>query len=283
MRPDAGRLPAAVPVAANAPAGAMASALAGSAARTAGFPATDSLPSIAARVAGPVLSPVPALLAGQPVAADVPSRPTAPIYRLSILLVGAAELSAVHLARLMPPGQSVGLQAEYRLGARLRVSTGLLRTNQIFDVRGADYHLPAGTAAPGATLQWVAGTAQVLDIPLNLRYDLLARPRSGWFASAGLSSVLMRGEHYRYDYLVNGQPEEQEASQVNGSRHPFSTLNLSIGYERALGLGPWSAQVEPFVKLPLRGVGMGQAMVSSIGVQLGIKYGLLPVRTLARH
>ena len=244
------------------------------------LPPDELLTGVVAQVVRPALAPVPAPLAELAIAPDQ-TLPVAPLYRLNIALVGATELSAVRFARLMPPGQSVGLKVEYQLTSRLRINTGVLRTNQIFDANGADYYMPASTGTPGATLMWVAGTAQVLDIPLNLRYDLLVRPRYGLFASAGLSSVLMRDERYRYEFRVNGQLEEAEASQANGSQHLFSDFNLSVGYERPLGQGRWSAQVEPFVKLPLSGVGMGRVLVSSAGVQFALKYGLLPAR--ARH
>ena len=82
-----------------------------------------------------------------------------------------------------------------------------------------------------------------------------------------------------YDYApVYGKPVAPYAFEVdNGSRHLLKVLNLSVGYERLLG-PRWSVQAEPFVKLPLAGVGYGAVRLRSAGVFFSLRYGLLPVR-----
>jgi hypothetical protein len=49
-------------------------------------------------------------------------------------------------------------------------------------------------------------------------------------------------------------------------------LNLAAGYERDLS-AHWSVLAEPYVKLPMGGVGAGKVRLASGGVFLGIKYG----------
>jgi hypothetical protein len=51
----------------------------------------------------------------------------------------------------------------------------------------------------------------------------------------------------------------------------FKILNVSAGYERALSKS-WSIQAEPFIKVPLSGVGFGDMDISSYGILVGIKY-----------
>jgi len=119
----------------------------------------------------------------------------------------------------------------------------------------------------------VDGRCTILDVPLNLRYDVLARPRYQVFGSAGLSSLFMQHETYAYDYEYYGQLYRWESSFTNKNQHWFSVLNLSAGYERNLGQH-WRLQVEPYVKLPLGGVGAGKVRLMSGGVFFGVKYGL---------
>jgi hypothetical protein len=89
----------------------------------------------------------------------------------------------------------------------------------------------------------------------------------------------MKREQYTYDYgLVYGKPVAPYTFDIsNGSQHLLKVLNLSVGYERLLGQR-WSVQAEPFVKLPLAGVGYGAVRLRSAGVFFSLRYGLLPVR-----
>ena len=207
-------------------------------------------------------------------------RPLLSAYRFRVGLVGAPEFSTVRADRLVKPGSSLGVMLEYQLGRRWRVSAGYLYTNKLYAARGTDYTLPAGYTLPhGYVISNVDAACRIVDIPLNLRYDLWQRPRYQLFISAGLSSLLMRREQYTYDYeLLYGKPVAPYSWELdNGSQHALKVLNLSAGYERAVGLR-WTVQAEPFVKLPLAGVGFGAVRLSSAGVFFSLKYGLLPVR-----
>jgi len=221
----------------------------------------------------------PVALAARPAPADSrPPRPLGRPYRLQLGLVAAPELSTVRAARLSPPGTNVGVQLDYRLTRRWRLSTAFLYTVKRYGAAGTDYTVPY-TLPHGWVIDDVSAVCRIIDIPLNLRYDLWQRPRYQVFASAGLSSLLMKREQYTYDYApVYGRPVPSYAFEVdNGSRHLLKVLNLSVGYERLLG-PRWSVQAEPFVKLPLAGVGYGAVRLRSAGVFFSLRYGLLAGR-----
>lgn len=63
-----------------------------------------------------------------------------------------------------------------------------------------------------------------------------------------------------------------ERSYVNANQHLFAVLNLSAGYEYEAG-PHWRLQAEPYVKVPLTGVGAGKVQLLSAGVYFGMKYG----------
>lgn len=208
-------------------------------------------------------------------------RPTMLAYRFRLGLVAAPELSTVRADRLTAPGTNVGVQLDYQLARRWRLSTSFLLTNKRYVARGTDYHLPAAYTLPhGWVISDVDAVCRIIDIPLNLRYDLWQRPHYQVFASLGLSSLLMKREQYTYNYdLVYGKPVPAYSWELsNGSQHVLKILNLSAGYERAVG-PHWTVQAEPFVKLPLAGVGYGAVRLSSAGIFFSLKYGLLPQRT----
>jgi hypothetical protein len=222
----------------------------------------------------------PVALATRPAPADslAPPLPQPQRYRFRLGLVAAPELSTVRTSRLSPPGPSVGVQLDYQLARRWRLSTAFLYSVKRYTAAGADYTVPY-TMPHGWVITDVDAVCRIIDIPLNLRYDLWQRPRHQVFVSAGLSSLLMKREQYTYDYgLVYGKPVPSYTFDVsNGSQHLLKVLNLSVGYERLLGQR-WSVQAEPFVKLPLAGVGYGAVRLRSAGVFFSLRYGLLPVR-----
>ncbi|HEX8329561.1 MAG TPA: hypothetical protein VF629_18635 [Hymenobacter sp.] len=194
--------------------------------------------------------------------------------RFYVGVVGAPDFTTVKFAGVKAPLLNAGLTLEYRLANRLRLTTGLLRSTKEYVARREDYDW---SKAPQVVLTrsftQVDGACTVLDVPLNLRYDFLARPQEQVFGSAGLSTFFMLHELYSYDYYDSyNQPSYWERPVVNENRHFFSIFNFSFGYERSFGTR-WSVQAEPYVKVPLAGVGAGKVQLTSGGVFMGVKYG----------
>ncbi|OON67953.1 hypothetical protein [Hymenobacter sp. CRA2] len=198
-----------------------------------------------------------------------PRRPSTP-SRVFITGLYAPELSTVHHAGFTRPGRSAGIQVEYLLTPRLRVSVGLLSSMKYYYAHGSDYTF---AWPPSYPVERIDAACRITDIPVNLRFDVWQGVRGRVFGSAGASSLLMRDELYKYTYRTNGYIYSRSWGVKNGKNHPFSVVNISAGYEYQLS-PRWSAQAEPFLKLPLGGVGAGSVRLSSGGVFLGLKYGL---------
>jgi len=121
----------------------------------------------------------------------------------------------------------------------------------------------------------------MIDVPLNVRYDFVLRPRaaggqpSRWFASAGVTSYVILNEHYNFNYAWPNDPaiSISETRVDSTSRYGFSQLNVSAGYERALSRR-LSWQVEPFMKVSLKGVGYYKVNLLSTGAFVSLRYKL---------
>ncbi len=206
-------------------------------------------------------------------AATTKRRAARPPYRLVVGVLGAPSASAVRTAQTARLGGDFGLTLEYRLTSRLRVRSGLISSEKRYNAPSTDYVVPP-------SWQWfssdyvVDASCRVTEIPVDLRYDVLSRPTYAVFASLGVNSLLMRDERYSYDWMQNGQTFTKSAHVVKGSHHLLSVLNFAVGLERPLGRR-WSAQVEPFLQLPLGGVGAGQVRLSSAGAAFSLKFGLI--------
>ncbi|GAA4368502.1 hypothetical protein GCM10023185_41300 [Hymenobacter saemangeumensis] len=235
------------------------------------------------------LQALPTQLAGVPAPPPAPQPEPLRQPRLYLGVLGAPDVSTVKMADYQAPQVNLGLLVEYRISKRLRLNTGLLRGTKVYRARREDYSWSNYSSASSAKFEWVDGSCTIFDVPLNLRYDLVQRPRYHVFTSVGLSSLFMQREKYAYDYTYDSIPPNPypypgpspnpinksgswQKEYVNENQHWFSVLNLSFGYERRLGQH-WSVQAEPYVKIPLGGVGAGKVRLASGGVFLGLKYG----------
>ena len=231
--------------------------------------------SAQAAVAVPADSAAQALQAAAPAAADEEEAAdeAAPFYRWTIGLTGGPSLSAVRASGARVGGD-VGITLDYRFLRRLRARLGVIRSVKRYGAEGSDYSLPPGTVLTRGPIMGVDANCRITEIPIDLRYDILVQPAFSVFVSAGVTSLLMRNERYGYWYDdPNRGLYSITRSVEKGSSHTLSVVNVSAGVERVVN-GRWSVQAEPFLRLPLGGVGRGQMRLQSAGVAFSVKYGL---------
>lgn len=206
-----------------------------------------------------------------------PAPPVAVRYRLGVALVGGPEAAQILGGPTARVGGTVGVLLDYQVLPRWRVRTGVLRSVKRYGARAEDYSPPAGYWTWYVPIDQVDANCRITEIPLEVRYDVLIRPRQTLYATAGVTSVLMRNERYTYFYQQNGRPVVRDWTLARGSESAARIARLSVGLEQRLA-GRWSMQAEPFLNLPLGGIGFGQVRFQSAGLLLGLRYGLLAPR-----
>lgn len=161
-------------------------------------------------------------------------------------------------------GFGAGLLLRYHVNNRLNLSVGAIYTKKVYGAMPKDYAFPY----PPNYVK-IDADCDVLDVPLNVHYTFLDRPKNTWSAMAGASSYFMLKEKYDY-YWANNTKRTHEFSNQN--QHYFSVLNLGVTYERkTAGRLKWALQ--PYVKVPLNGVGEGKVKLNSAGVALQLMLG----------
>ncbi len=219
--------------------------------------------------------PQPEPAAANPAAAsstkkkDTPKEKTK--NRLAFSVLTGIDKSSIHGTGSSKLGYNLGAQVSYNLSKRWSLITGFIYTKKNYSAEGEDFHPPKHYWTNYVKLNSLDGNCVMWDIPLNVRYNITTKPSNTWFVSTGLSSYIMRKQAYTYDYIYNGTPTIRDWETSSQENEWFKILNLSAGYERALGKS-WSVQAEPFVKLPLSGVGFGSMEMGSYGILVGIKY-----------
>ncbi|GAB3931992.1 hypothetical protein [Larkinella terrae] len=210
--------------------------------------------------------------------------PTIPVIgypALSIRFIMAPDLNFVGDSPKAATDFEIGVVGEYRFARRFTIQSGVLRSVKKYNAPGKSYAKPPHWYGP--MYESVDAVCTVLDIPVNLRFDVMVNQRRRWFVSAGLSSYIMQKERYEYNYPPGVMPNPGMTQYFSWSGktgfHEWSHLNFSFGYERNFSSdGPlrrFSWQVEPFLKYARRStLGYGKIRLTSAGVFFSLRYRL---------
>jgi hypothetical protein len=181
------------------------------------------------------------------------------------------------------PGSSFGLTLDYQIVNKLYIGTGFLYSRKNYTAAAQDYHVPYGyyQANNMHNVDFIKGSFDFMEIPLNLRYDFSVAGNTVFFVSGGMSSYFLTQENCNYFYELFGRETSRGFNYQNNGTHLFSSVNLSIGVETGLS-NDFSLLVAPYVKLPSSGIGFGQVEMSSVGINMALKYSPVLRRTRRR-
>jgi hypothetical protein len=168
----------------------------------------------------------------------------------------------------LKPVYGAGLQ--YSL-AKAFVRAGVVITNKIYVAKDKDYTRKSGTWMSAVTFDNIVAKCKVIEVPLSIGYTVVSNKKTNGYITAGTSAYFMKKEEYQF-YFKNGSGNDttRSANFSNNSNHYFSSLNLSAGIEQTI-TNKLSLIAEPFVKVPLKGIGFGKVKLYSGGILLTAK------------
>lgn len=185
---------------------------------------------------------------------------------LSFTFSAGPDISSVGIDK---PGKlkiQYGVGISYALSKRISIRTGLYVSRKVYSADSADYHPPKNFWTYYPNLQNIAANCLVYEIPVTAVYHFTGTKKQHWFVSTGLSSFLMKKETYGYTYKnTYGQPDYYSRTYKNENAHFFSVLHLSGGYQYNI-TDRFSIMAEPYLKLPLSGIGFGKIKLNSGGL-----------------
>lgn len=179
------------------------------------------------------------------------------------------DITTVKGQRASDVGYSVGLIAGYRLGRRLAIETGVAYERKYYYSDGK-YFNPKTSPWPGSMkILDVDGWCNMFEIPLNVRYTFATGKKSSWYVNGGISSYIMNRQGYNYSYEYYGNPGERYWEYEKTTKDWFSNAHVGVGYERPAGvLG--TLRIEPFMMIPIKGIGAGRLPIRSVGMNVGL-------------
>ncbi len=180
------------------------------------------------------------------------------------------DISGVHANKIGRLTAIFGVGLNYTVSKNFSIRSGFYISKKIYSVDGNDYNLQGGNTGYGY-LENVDANCTVYEIPLKIDYNFKKLKNHNWFVSTGLSSYLMKKENYDYYYKTPaGQLYNKDYTINNKNKHFFSVLSLSAGYQYYLN-NQFSIAAEPYINLPLKGVGEGKVKLNSGGILLTLK------------
>lgn len=158
-------------------------------------------------------------------------------------------------------GFNVGVLANYYFNSRWFITTGAVYSKKLYGATNKDYTPPASGSVPYDLVK-VNANCDVLDIPVNMNYTFLQVNNNTLSATLGVSNYFMLKEQYQYIYKYY---PKWEKTVENQNQHYLAILNVGALYQHPAGrrliIG-----VQPYAKIPLHGVGLGQVKLYSAGV-----------------
>ncbi|WP_435353338.1 hypothetical protein [Emticicia sp. SJ17W-69] len=190
---------------------------------------------------------------------------------LNIRLGVSPDFSIVTIDEIARLGSNWAALLEYRFNNRLSVHSGVIRSMKYYNSYPESYEWPNNWPQPPVLID-INATCKMLDIPLNVRFDITQKPNSRLFVSAGSTSYIMLKEKYTYNYENQSDPKIKWRNwEGKTGPYNFSVLNFSFGYEHQI-FRRLSLQAEPFLKVPIGKVGFGKVNLSTIGIFFSAKY-----------
>jgi len=173
------------------------------------------------------------------------------------------ELNQVKSQGPRKPGFDVGLIGGYRFNKRVAVESGFLFAKKFYYSDGKYFKMP------GMPVISLEGCTSIFEIPLKLQYNVINKPSGSIFSAAGISSYLMTGEKNDYLLIINGSRQSMTSAYKEASRYFAAAADLSIGYEKKIR-NRTTIRIEPYIQIPLKGIGVGTMPVMSTGIHAGV-------------
>lgn len=192
-------------------------------------------------------------------------------HGIYISIIGAADVSTIKMQTVEHLGFGAGILVGYQFNKKWAIESGVLWDKKQYYSDGEYFDTKKTGIPPAVQVLNIDGACNMFEVPVSARYNFSFKKKGNFFATAGLTSYFMKKEDYYYYAKHGSSYYGAERTYKNSGNNLFSVMTLSAGYEYRLGkVG--SLRTEPYLRLPLTGVGIGNLPISSIGLQVGITH-----------
>ncbi len=169
-------------------------------------------------------------------------------------------------------GMAMGIGISLPLSKKLSLQTGINYGSKNYKAHGYDYTFNNPNIVN--IIASIEAACKVLEIPLIASYTIMDNQKSSIDLNAGLSSYMMLKENYRFIYTAAAARKDRFLEEKNENQHYLSVINLSATYNIKLKNKKFALGLEPYIKIPISGIGEGSVPLKSSGISLKLNYEL---------
>ena len=187
--------------------------------------------------------------------------------RYSVGVVGGQDVNGVGSFQQAKLGTKAGVMFNAAVIGKFTVSTGSVYSETPYAASYANYHFPYDFKTDP---QNISANCTMLDIPLNVGYQVFNNEHNSISIGTGLSSYIMLQQNFTFNYA---NAPTTSYSMPNNESYLFKIVNFNATYERQIS-SKAGIMVQPYLKLPLADVGYSQVKLQTTGLALGLTWNL---------
>ncbi len=184
-------------------------------------------------------------------------------------LMGSLDFSTVEFQQIHKAGYSLSFLVGDRLSKHISVESGISVSKKYYYSNGKYFDKKKAGIPEQVEIYYADGSCKMFEVPVNVKYDFALRKRSNLFAVAGLSSYFMKKESYGYRADWNSWVYDTTKQYTNSGNNVLAVANFSIGYQLHINKTA-TLRIEPYLKVPLKGIGIANMPIMSTGISVGI-------------
>ncbi|HEV8082704.1 MAG TPA: outer membrane beta-barrel protein [Chitinophagaceae bacterium] len=186
-------------------------------------------------------------------------------------VVAGPDFSKVQSGSFANTGFDAGVLLGFNINRKFSFETGIMWTKKIYESEGKNFSMDKvrSTMPVGMEIDNLTSRSSFIEIPVKGKYNFAIKNKSDLFVSGGVSAYIMTKEKNAYNVSLNGNREKLLGVYEKDNYCMPAVANVSIGYEHSVSKS-LDIRIEPFLKIPLQGMGVGSLPVTSAGLQLGI-------------
>lgn len=181
-------------------------------------------------------------------------------------ITAGAEFNQVKNQDMTKAGLNGGIILGLQINKKLSVETGVQLSQKKYYSEGKYFKPKTGAMPANMIITSLEGTSTLIEIPVSVKYNF-SKKKNTLYGKAGVSSYIMTKESNKYQAVVSGQQQEINSTYKTNHSYLASDVRISAGYQHTVGK-KLNIHVEPYIQIPLKGIGIGTMPVTSTGLQL---------------
>lgn len=176
------------------------------------------------------------------------------------------EMSSVSLQGMNRTTFNGGLSLGLQVNKRIALESAVILSQKKYYSEGKYFKPKAGSMPSNMVIRSLTSSINVIELPISVKYDF-TRKFNGFYSKLGLSSFILTKENNNYKVLVAGQ--EQQIKSLYQTNHSYfaSSVRIAVGFQKQYSKN-LKLRLEPYLQIPVKGMGVGSMSVTSAGLQL---------------